>query len=182
MDVLQAKGQAVRVVLRNLILTLFIMVNSIAVNAQSDMFDTLLKSMLDFSVDTIKARELNRLMQEDSIVILDAREPEEYSISHIKGAINIGYDNFSLDSVKGISKDSKIVIYCSVGYRSEKTGEKLNADGFKDVSNLYGGIFEWINQELPVYDISENETEDAHAYSKEWGKWLIRGLKKYGER
>ncbi len=51
-----------------------------------------------------------------------------------------------------IGEESKVVVYCSVGYRSEKIAEKLKAAGYKNVFNLYGGIFEWENQNLPVYD------------------------------
>ena len=66
-----------------------------------------------------------------------------------------------------------------MGYRSEKIAEKLTASGFTNVVNLYGGIFEWINQDKPVVDQSGSETELVHAYSKKWGIWLNEGVKVY---
>ena len=70
-------------------------------------------------------------------------------------------------------------MYCSVGYRSEKISEKLIAAGFTDVSNLYGGIFEWVNIGRPVYKASNQKTNRVHTYNKEWSKWLRTGIKVY---
>ena len=81
--------------------------------------------------------------------------------------------------LKGVDKETTIVVYCSVGYRSEKVGERLKKAGFKKVLNLYGGIFDWVNKGFPVYDNSGNQTKKVHAYDKSWGKWLTKGEKIY---
>ena len=81
--------------------------------------------------------------------------------------------------MNGISKDATIIVYCSVGYRSEKITKKLNKMGYKNVSNLYGGIFEWVNQGHKVYDDKNNNTLKVHTYNKRWSKWLRRGVKIY---
>ena len=70
-----------------------------------------------------------------------------------------------------------MVVYCTVGYRSERIGEKLQKMGFQDVHNLYGGITEWVNQGHKVVDPEGNETPKVHTYSKDWGKWLKEGEK-----
>lgn len=51
-------------------------------------------------------------------------------------------------------------------------------DGFTRVSNLYGGIFEWVNEGHPVVR-NGMPTEEVHAFSKTWGIWLRRGTKVY---
>ena len=51
--------------------------------------------------------------------------------------------------------------------------------GYKNVYNLYGGIFEWKNQDLPVFDSNNKETENVHAFSKEWSQYLTKGKKVY---
>ena len=56
-----------------------------------------------------------------------------------------GLKNLLKYKVEDIARESTIVVYCSVGYRSEKIAEELDKLGFTNVSNLYGGIFEWIN-------------------------------------
>ncbi|WP_345275816.1 rhodanese-like domain-containing protein [Litoribaculum gwangyangense] len=122
-------------------------------------------------------------LQEDksNIIFLDAREKKEFQVSHLKNAIYVGYDSFNLDSVakKLTNKNSKIVVYCSLGIRSEDIGEKLKKAGYKNVFNLYGGIFEYKNQNLSIYNSKGKTTDSIHAYSKTWGKWLKNGIKIY---
>jgi rhodanese-related sulfurtransferase len=113
----------------------------------------------------------------DRYVFLDARESEEYEVSHIKSAQWVGYEDFSMEGVK-LSKHDTIVVYCSIGYRSEKIGEKLIDEGYLHVYNLYGGVFKWINDGNPVY-IHGQETNRIHTYNKKWSKWVNKGEKIY---
>ena len=126
------------------------------------------------TVDSLKNKK-------DDIVILDSREKKEFETSHIKDALFIGYDFFNLDSiVKELpDKNAEIVVYCSLGIRSEDIGEKLNKAVYQNVKNLYGGIFEWKNNNLPVYNAKEKETDSIHTFSKAWSKWLKTGVKVY---
>ncbi|MDX2250493.1 MAG: rhodanese-like domain-containing protein [Bacteroidia bacterium] len=111
--------------------------------------------------------------------ILDTREPEEYRVSHLRGAIGVGFDHFDPKSVAGIGKEHPVLVYCSVGYRSERIGEKLREMGYTQVYNLYGGIFDWKNQGNPVVDAGGNSTEKVHTYNLQWSQWLFRGQKVY---
>lgn len=116
----------------------------------------------------------------EEICIIDTRENKEFRISHIQGAHCTGYDNLSLNYVeKNFPKNAKIVCYCSVGYRSAKVAEKLIKKGYKNVYNLYGGLFNWVNKGFAVVDAKGEETKKVHAYNKEWGKWLYKGVKIY---
>ncbi|PSR10434.1 MAG: rhodanese-like domain-containing protein [Bacteroidetes bacterium] len=115
---------------------------------------------------------------EDKAVFLDAREPAEFNVSHIAGAIPVGYDQFDLSALAGIPKDQQIIVYCSVGYRSEKVSEQLLAAGYQRVANLYGGIFEWKNQGHPVVNPAGEPTDEIHAYNRTWGMWLKKGATK----
>jgi predicted sulfurtransferase len=72
---------------------------------------------------------------------------------------------------------ASVVVYCSVGYRSERVGEHLLAMGFKDVKNLYGGIFEWVNNGQAIVDRNGKFTNQVHTYNKSWSKWLEKGIK-----
>jgi rhodanese-related sulfurtransferase len=139
-------------------------------------FDKMLHKLLQFSVKAVSVNELDSL---SNIVFLDAREHKEFKVSHIKNAIFVGYNNFQIKSVKAIPKDAKIVVYCSVGFRSEKICEKLKAAGFTNVLNLYGGIFEWKNVGKSVFTSNGKETQNVHAFDKDWGKWLCKGVKVY---
>jgi len=137
-------------------------------------------SLPEGTVSFIKTKELIELSKEDKqIVLLDAREKKEYNVSHIEGAKYVGYDSFKISSVKNVDKSSKIIVYCSVGYRSEKVGEKLQKAGYKNVFNLYGGIFDWKNKGYQLVDKKGEKTEKIHAYDQSWGKWLEKGEKIY---
>jgi rhodanese-related sulfurtransferase len=142
-------------------------------------FDKMVDGLLNKTVPLIYPDSLFQLKKNSAeLTILDAREREEYDVSHIEGAFWVGYDDFNLADLK-ISKHAEVVVYCSVGYRSEKIGEQLEEGGYDSVLNLYGGIFAWKNKGYPVVDNSRKETERVHAYSRSWGKWLIKGEKVY---
>ena len=119
--------------------------------------------------------------ESEDIILLDSREEKEFKTSHLKNAIYVGYDFFNLDSVKSKlkNKNSKIVVYCSLGVRSEDVAEKLKKAGYSNVYNLYGGIFEWKNNDLEVLNLNEKPTDSIHIYSKAWSKWLKKGVKVY---
>lgn len=143
---------------------------------QSVSYELMLKGLLQHSVPEIQVQDAAKMA--DKAIFLDAREPREYEVSHLKGAVYAGYDHFDLSSLAHVSKDQEIIVYCSVGYRSEKISEKLRAAGYKRVSNLYGGIFEWVNQGHPVCD-AQGTTSKVHAYDRTWGIWLNKGKKVY---
>jgi hypothetical protein len=76
-------------------------------------------------------------------------------------------------------KSIPLVVYCSVGVLSEDIGEKLEALGYTNVKNLYGGIFEWKNKGYPVIDNNGKDTRKVHAYNKRWGQLLTNAEKVY---
>lgn len=115
-------------------------------------------------------------------ILLDAREEKEYKVSHLKDAICVGYDHFKLKETLAKlpeDKNAKIVVYCSLGIRSETIAYKLIKAGYTNVYNLYGGIFEWKNADFKVIDTLGNTTEKVHTFNKSWSKWLKKGEKVY---
>ncbi len=140
----------------------------------------MLEGMYSNKVPLVKPAVLSKQLQSatQQPLLLDTRTPEEYKVSHLAGARFVPYNKFNLSMVKDVPKDSPIVVYCSVGYRSERVGEQLKKAGYKNVQNLYGGIFEWVNQGYPVYN-KDGKTNQVHAYSKPWGVWLQKGEKVY---
>ncbi|MEZ4825327.1 MAG: rhodanese-like domain-containing protein [Bacteroidia bacterium] len=139
-------------------------------------FYRMLDEMYKKTVPLIHAGEVKQkgLSQ---FIILDTREPEEYNVSHIPGAKVAGYDHFDPAVVASVPKDQPVLVYCSVGYRSERIGEKLQSMGFSRVYNLYGGIFDWKNQGNTVVGPDQKPTEKVHTYNRQWSQWLFRGQK-----
>ncbi|MBE9063926.1 rhodanese-like domain-containing protein [cf. Phormidesmis sp. LEGE 11477] len=102
------------------------------------------------SVPTISTAQLARWLAADPSTLphlIDARKPEEYAVSHLLGA----YRAKTIPEVDklGISKDTPIVVYCSVGYRSARLGQALRAAGYRAI-NLEGSIFQWANEHRPL--------------------------------
>lgn len=137
-------------------------------------FDKEVAHMLSFTITPIGPSQLIRLQQQfPNLVILDAREKKEFDVSHIEGAQYIGYDDFNPSRLANIPKNTPIVTYCSIGYRSEKIGEKLKKLGYSNVYNLYGSIFEWINEKHPVVDLTGKATNKVHTYNQFWSRWVL---------
>ena len=115
---------------------------------------------------------LKEISTNSTLYVLDAREKKEFATSHIPGAIPVGYDSFSLENVKNIPKSARIYVYCSIGYRSNKVAEILLSDGYKNVYNLYGGVFNWANNGFPLVNNFNQKTDTVHGYNPVWGIWL----------
>lgn len=140
----------------------------------------MLKGMYRYTVPQLQPMQLYPHLQktESRPLLLDIRSLAEYKVSHLKGARLAAYDDFDVSQLKDVPKETPVIVYCSVGYRSEKVGEQLQQAGYDNVQNLYGGIFGWVNQGYPVYNKS-GKTNKVHAYSKTWGIWLQEGEKVY---
>lgn len=113
------------------------------------------------------------------VVVLDTREREEYNVSHLPHARWVGYDDFDLQRVKDIPRQDTIIVYCSIGYRSERIGEKLLQAGYRNVYNLYGGIFHWKNTDGVVVTPAKDTTQRVHCYDRNWSRFLQKGEKVY---
>ncbi len=164
--------------MRKIIVVLLLILLPFLATSQ-DSLDELLDQYNNESIPYISVTELSTI--ESEVILLDAREVNEYNTSHLKNAIHVGYDHFDIDTVykQNIDKKSKIIVYCSLGIRSEDVSEILKEAGYNNIYNLYGGIFEWKNKDHKVVDSDENETDKIHAFSKQWGKWLHKGKKIY---
>jgi rhodanese-related sulfurtransferase len=143
---------------------------------ESRAFQAVIESMLKKTVPTISVGEVKR---EENLILLDTRSKREFEVSHLKYARWVGYDEFNLNRVKDLPKNAPIVVYCSIGVRSEQIGEKLKKAGFTNVKNMYGSIFEWVNQGNPVYDKNDKLTRKIHGFDKSWGIWCKEGEKVY---
>lgn len=139
------------------------------------------KLLSKFNKENIPYVTIEEFKKLKSAIILDTREQKEFDISHIQNAYCVGYDKFDPKKVKEKFKkvNDTIIVYCSAGIRSEIIGTKLKKLGYKNVYNLYGGIFEWKNNNQPVVDNNQEITDNVHVFSKEWSEYLIKGKKVY---
>ena len=135
------------------------------------------------SVKALSIEELRASYQNsnDALpIIIDVRESDEFQVSHLHGALNLGSAEAisELISERGLEKDIEIVVYCSVGYRSAGVAADLQARGFSQVLNLEHSLFEWANEGYPMVD-AEGDTDKVHPFNRAWGALVDEALHSY---
>ena len=96
----------------------------------------------------ITVHEATTLINEGAQII-DVRESDEFDIGHITGAKNI--PNIDIEKRSNeISSYKPLILICALGQNSPSAGEKLQAQGFKDIYILSGGIQMWADTGLPL--------------------------------
>jgi rhodanese-related sulfurtransferase len=103
--------------------------------------------------------------------LLDVRTPKEYVVSHLAGARQISPDAKAKEVLVTLDRNRPVVAYCSVGYRSSKMVERLQAAGLVQVMNLEGSIFGWANEDRPLEKDGQPATK-VHPYDKRYGQML----------
>ena len=102
-------------------------------------------------------------------VLVDVRTTDEWNVSHIAGARRVDPNASVERAANGVAKETPIVTYCAVGYRSGEIAERLRAAGFTNVHNLEGSIFQWANEHRPLVR-GEERVSQVHPYNNFWGR------------
>ncbi|QDK37900.1 rhodanese domain-containing protein [Bdellovibrio sp. NC01] len=95
--------------------------------------------------------EWNKVLKEEKdYVMIDTRNWYEYKIGTFKGALNPNIEKFTdfpqYIEAQGISKDKKMLIFCTGGIRCEKGILELQKQGYNNVFQLDGGIINYLNE------------------------------------
>ena len=109
----------------------------------------------EVSVDALAAEE----HRED--VLIDVREPAEFEMGHLAGAINIprGVLEFQVEAHPAMAcavdpalalRDRAITLYCRTGGRSALAADAPQQMGFSKVRSMAGGITAWTERGHPV--------------------------------
>ena len=129
-----------------------------------------------------------RLGRGEPVVLLDARTPAEYAVSHLRGARRID-PNASADDIRqmlaGTPDSAAVVVYCSVGWRSGDLAARIQeagrgTSGRGRVENLRGSIFAWANEGREVVTGAGDSVAVArlvHPFDSTWGRLLRRDLR-----
>jgi len=109
---------------------------------------------------TIKSSELNKLLEKETITIIDIRGHFAYSVGHIKGSTNLLSDLFSemIEEGPKFSQDKKIIVVCSFGLNSKKFASFLQQQGY-DAMSLEGGIKDWKTVGFPLENIIKDDAD-----------------------
>lgn len=102
-------------------------------------------------MNNIHPEDAQKIIEREGAVVIDVRTPEEFIQGHIQGAKNINFNDASFTEKVGMfNKDANYIVNCQSGGRSSRATSLMRELGFKNVSNLEGGIIAWKNAGLLV--------------------------------
>src|SRR5919204_4069384 len=81
----------------------------------------------------------------EDVVYLDVREPQEWNLFRIPGAVHVPLAAVSERVGDIVPRDRRVVVYCARGGRSIKAAEVMRDMGYASVALLSGGIMGWVN-------------------------------------
>ena len=98
----------------------------------------------------ISPTEWNRMLNEEDVVVVDARNDYEYQLGRFTDAINPAINHFHQFSdflaKAEIPKEKKVLVYCTGGIRCEKALIAMEQAGYKHVYQLDGGILKYLEE------------------------------------
>jgi rhodanese-related sulfurtransferase len=93
----------------------------------------------------LSPREVQEKRQRgDDAVYLDVREPNEWNLGRIPGAVHIPRGTLETKIEQVIPREKEIVIYCAGGNRSALAADTLKQMGYENVASMSGGWREWV--------------------------------------
>jgi len=104
-------------------------------------------------------------------VLLDIRTRAEYDVSHLPGAIQVDPDTKPEVVLENIPVNRRILVYCSVGYRSSAMARRIMMRGRVEVANIEGSIFAWANEGRPLKS-TNGPADKVHGYNKVWSRYV----------
>lgn len=102
-------------------------------------------------VQVLDVSKYEKKMEQPDVQLVDVRTPEEFAEGHLENAINIDITADDFDSkIAALDKEKPVMVYCKAGGRSAKASSRLNELGFKNISDLEGGIINWNSENKPI--------------------------------
>lgn len=104
------------------------------------------------SISEVSPSEVAALLR-GKILLIDVREPGEFSGGHLPGAVNIprGLLEFKLsENLESFQDGKPLVVYCKSGGRSALCAEALQRMELQGVLSMAGGFDAWAAEGLPV--------------------------------
>jgi rhodanese-related sulfurtransferase len=94
------------------------------------------------SYQNISVSEAEKLIENGDVIVIDVRTQDEYNENHIPGSKLIPLQVIE-DMSDELDKNSKYIIVCRSGNRSQQASDILAQKGFKNILNMSGGMNEW---------------------------------------
>ena len=101
------------------------------------------------SIQNLDAAELSKLLKDDKVLLIDVREPSEYAVERIHGALLYPLSTFDPHALPDCGNRT-VVFQCGSGVRSARAVEACRKAGLSHDSHLRGGIQAWKRSGLPT--------------------------------
>ncbi len=87
----------------------------------------------------------------EKLLLVDAREDNEWANGHIPGAVHLGRGIIERDIEQGVpDTNAKLILYCGGGFRSALVADNLQKMGYHNVESMDGGWKSWLEAGLPT--------------------------------
>jgi len=113
-------------------------------------------------IKSITVKEFLALKKKGNAILVDNRSEKERNVSMIPSAIS----QKEFERQKENIRNKKIIVYCTVGFRSGKYSQHLFKKGF-NAYNLKGGVLLWAHSNQKFTN-DNGETIRVHVYGKKW--------------
>lgn len=80
----------------------------------------------------------------EGAAFLDVREPNEYNLGHVPGAVHIPRGYLELKVEAALPREAHVVVYCAAGLRSALAAATLQSMGYTNAVSLAGGWRDWM--------------------------------------
>jgi rhodanese-related sulfurtransferase len=113
-------------------------------------------------ISKIDLAQAKKYFDEGSALIIDSRSPEEFDEGHIKGAVNLPYEEFDelFDKILAEADNEKsIVVYCSGEdcHSSDILADRILEEGFTNIHVFFGGWPAWVAAKYPTSEIKPRQ-------------------------
>lgn len=127
------------------------------------------KATRNVDAPLIKADELKRIIDDTNLVLIDVRNAHEQAVSMLPRALTTA--DFAEKFRRGIPAGKRLVVYCTIGYRSGKYAMELAKQRLR-AENLEGGVLAWsfAGGAFLAKDSTGAwaPTQRVHVYDSEW--------------
>lgn len=104
---------------------------------------------LNSPISDLSFEEIREGLADDSILLVDVREPHEWEAGHIPGSVLVPLSGFDIACLPEIA-GRRVVLSCRSGKRSLTAAGLAQADGLAVDAHYAGGFLDWVARGGPV--------------------------------
>jgi rhodanese-related sulfurtransferase len=132
--------------------------------------------MNKIKITTVEPYDLKSLIDTRSrLFLIDTREQNEFEVGHIKGSKKVGYNNFSVEKVWMLDRNTTIILCSTDDTRIKHVGAYMKMMGFVDVRAISGSLIAWLNNGYTLVDKNGQLSTDIFLKSRDDAKKLRKG-------